>query len=56
MNWIFFRFHADKTGWGQDTPARVSSPPLSIFIMPCDVTLIDITKQLLYGTVTYENI
>ena len=38
----FLRFHAHKTGWGgggQDTLARVSSPPPSILDMPCDMLL-----------------
>ena len=35
----FLRFPKHKTGWGEDTPARVSSPPPSIPDMPCDMLL-----------------
>ena len=35
----FLRFHAHKTGWGQDTPARVSSPPPTILDMQSDMLL-----------------
>ena len=35
----FFTFPKHKSGWGVRHPARVSSPPLYILDMPCNMLL-----------------